>query len=147
MNFVKHVRELLTSLSGVLSRFSSNYSWDRLQQPTPPQAKGWMINCMILRVCKISRGKLETVEKPVSHISVYIYSVYRRRRWRWVTGGRMWRPCQAWRAARRCLMQPKAKTSKQQTAFPAFTFIYQRVWCTRQKECSVTFDIGHILVI
>lgn len=29
----------------------------------------------------------------------------RRRRWRWVTGGRTWKPCRAWRGARRCSMQ------------------------------------------
>lgn len=36
------------------------------------------------------------------------FSECRRRRWRWVTGGRTWKPCRAWRGARRCSMQAPA---------------------------------------
>ncbi|KAL6458420.1 hypothetical protein MHYP_G00336500 [Metynnis hypsauchen] len=37
----------------------------------------------------------------------------RKRQWKSVTGGRTWRPCLEWRAARRCLMPPRGQRSEQ----------------------------------
>lgn len=48
---------------------------------------------------------LERGIKAFRHLISTFLSLCRRRRWKWVTGGRMWKPCRAWRAARRCLMQ------------------------------------------
>lgn len=40
-------------------------------------------------------------------------------RWRWATGGRTWRPCPGWRAARRCLTRPSLRPRSRGTWSPA----------------------------